>query len=48
MAVNCSVSPAIMDAVLGVTESEVSTAGVTVNLAEPLIVPTEAVREAYP
>jgi hypothetical protein len=37
-----------MDAVVGVTESEVKTAAVTVNVAEPLIVPDWAVMVAVP
>ena len=40
--------PAATEAVAGVTEIEVSTAGVTVNLAELLMVPELAVMVAVP
>ncbi len=43
MAVNCSVYPAATDAVLGVTTIEANTGAVTVNVAEPVIVPDVAV-----
>jgi hypothetical protein len=42
------VYPAAPDAVSGVTEIEVNTAAVTVNVAEPLIVPDLAVIVALP
>jgi hypothetical protein len=42
------VYPAAPDAVAGVTEIEVNTAAVTVNVAEPLIVPNFAVIVALP
>ena len=48
VAVNCWPLPAAMEAVAGVTESDVKTAGVTVNVAEPLIVPRVAVMVAVP
>ena len=48
MAVNCCVFPAATDAVLGVTAIEASTAAVTVNVAEPWIVPEVAVIVAVP
>ncbi len=45
---NCCVLPAATDAVAGVTAIEVSTAAVTVNAAEPLIVPDVALIVAVP
>lgn len=48
MAVNCCFVPAGIESVLGVTESEVRTAGVTVNTAEPLMAPELAVMVAVP
>jgi hypothetical protein len=42
------VYPAATEAVAGVTEIEVKTAAVTVNVAEPLIVPEVAVMVALP
>ena len=42
------VLPAAMEAVTGVTESEVKTAAVTVNVAEPLTTPDRAVMVAVP
>jgi hypothetical protein len=48
VAVNCWLLPAATEAVAGVTESEVNTAAVTVNGAEPLIVPDLAVMVAVP
>src|SRR5271169_6659774 len=39
VAANCWLVPFAIVAPVGVTDSEVSTAGVTVNVAEPLIVP---------
>jgi hypothetical protein len=48
MAVNCWVMPKAMEGLVGVTESEVKTAGVTVKVAEPLIVPEVAVMVAVP
>ena len=48
VAVNCCVWPATTDAVVGVTEIEVNTAAVTVNVAEPLVVPDLAVMVALP
>jgi hypothetical protein len=45
---NCCVLPAATDAVAGVTEIEVNTAAVTVNVAEPLMVPEVAVITAVP
>jgi hypothetical protein len=48
VAVNCALLPADTEAVAGVTESEVSTAAVTVNVAEPLIAPMVAVIVAVP
>ena len=45
---NCSAVPAATEAVVGVTEIEVNTAGVTVNVAEPLMVPEVAVMVALP
>jgi hypothetical protein len=40
---NCRLVPFAIDAVAGVTEREVNTGRVTVNAAEPLIVPEAAV-----
>ena len=40
--------PTATDAIAGVTEIEVSTGAVTVNVAEPLIVPEVAVIVAVP
>lgn len=48
MAVNCCPLPAATEAVAGVTESEVKTAAVTVNVAEPLIAPRVAVIVVVP
>jgi hypothetical protein len=48
VAVNCWVLPAAMEAVGGVTETEVKTEAVTVNVAEPLIVPDLAVMVVVP
>jgi hypothetical protein len=48
VAVNCCVLPAATDAVVGLTEIEVSIGAVTVKLAEPLIVPEVAVMVAVP
>jgi hypothetical protein len=48
VAVNCWVVPLAIDAVLGVTAIEVSTGAVTVNVADPLIVPDVAVMVALP
>jgi hypothetical protein len=45
---NCCVLPAATDAVVGATEIEVNTAAVTVNVAEPLIIPEVAVTVAVP
>jgi hypothetical protein len=47
VAVNCSVYPAATDAMFGVTAIEVST-GVTVSVAEPVILPEVAVIVAVP
>jgi len=46
--VNCWVEPAPIDAVLGVTAIELKVAAVTVNVADPLIVPDVAVIMAVP
>ena len=48
MAVNCCVSPAGTDEVVGATAIEVNTAAVTVKVAEPLIVPDLAVIAVLP
>jgi hypothetical protein len=48
VAVNCCVSPAGTDAVVGVTDIDVSTAAVTVRVAELLILPDVAVIVAVP
>jgi hypothetical protein len=48
VAVNCFAFPAATDAVLGVTAIEVSTGGVTANVAVPLIVPDVAVIVVVP
>jgi hypothetical protein len=48
VAANCWLVPFAMVALEGATDSEVSTAGVTVNVAEPLIVPDKAVMVALP
>jgi hypothetical protein len=48
VAVNCCVYPAATEAVPGVTEIEVSTGAVTVNVADPLIVPDVALMVAVP
>jgi hypothetical protein len=48
VAVNCCVYPFATDAVPGVTAIEVNTAAVTVNVAEPLVVPDAAVIVAVP
>ena len=45
---NCSVYPAAIVAVAGVMEIEVRAAAVTVNAAEPLILPEVAVIVAVP
>lgn len=42
VAVNCCVVPFAIETVDGVTANEVSTAALTVNVAEPLIVPDVA------
>jgi hypothetical protein len=46
--VNCCLFPAATDAVVGVTAIEVNAAAVTVNVADPLIVPEVAVIVAVP
>jgi hypothetical protein len=48
VAANCCLLPAATEAVAGVTEIEVNTAAVTVNVAEPLIVPDLAVMVVLP
>ncbi len=48
VAVNCWVEPAPIEAVPGVTAMELNTAAVTVNVADPLIVPDVAVIVAVP
>lgn len=48
VAVNFWVPPAATEAVMGLMEIEVSVAGVTVNVAEPLIFPDVAVMVAVP
>jgi hypothetical protein len=48
VAVNCWLFPAAIDALPGVTEREVKTGDVTVNVAEPLILPEVAVIVAVP
>ena len=48
VAVNCWLVPFAIDALAGVTDSEFNTAGVTVRVAEPLIVPEVAVIVADP
>ena len=48
VAVNCSVVPAAIEALAELIEIDVRTAGVTVNVAEPLIVPDVAVITAVP
>jgi hypothetical protein len=48
VAVNCLLLPAATDADAGVTAIDVSTAAVTVSVAEPLIVPDVAVIVADP
>jgi hypothetical protein len=48
VAVNCCVYPAATDAVSGVTAIEVNTGAVTVNVAEPVIVPDVAVIVVVP
>jgi hypothetical protein len=48
VAVNCWPLPAATVAVAGVTEIDVNSAAVTVNVAEPLIVPDLAVMVAVP
>ena len=45
---NCSVLPAAMEALLGVTEIEPRAAAVTVNVAEPWSVPKLAVTVVVP
>ena len=45
---NCWLLPAATEAVVGVTAIEVNTAAVTVNVADPLIVPDFAVSVAVP
>jgi hypothetical protein len=46
--VNCWLVPFAIDAVPGLIEREVNTAGETVNAAEPLIEPDVAVTLAIP
>jgi hypothetical protein len=46
--VNCCVWPAAADVFVGVTAIEVNTAAVTVNVADPVIVPEVAVMVAVP
>jgi hypothetical protein len=46
--VNCWLLPATTEAAVGLIEIEVNTAAVTVNVAEPLIVPDLAVIVAVP
>jgi hypothetical protein len=46
--VNCWLLPATTEAAVGLIEIEVNTAAVTVNVAEPLIVPDSAVIVAVP
>jgi hypothetical protein len=48
VAVNCCVVPSAIEALAGLIEIDVRTAGVTVNVAEPLIVPDVAVIIALP
>jgi hypothetical protein len=48
VAINCCVYPAATDVVLGVTEIEINTGAVTVNVAELLMVPEVAVIVAVP
>jgi hypothetical protein len=48
VAANCWLVPSAIVALEGVSQSEVSTAGVTVNVAEPPIVPKVAVIVALP
>jgi hypothetical protein len=48
VAANCSASPTAIAAVVGVTEIEASTVGLTLRVAEPLIVPEAAVIVAVP
>ena len=43
MALNCWLVPLAIEALAGVTDNEVKTGAVTVNAAEPLIVPDVAV-----
>ena len=45
---NCWLLPATTEAAVGLIEIEVNTAAVTVNVAEPLIVPDLAVIVAVP
>ena len=48
VAVNCCLLPAATEAVVGVTAIETNTAAVTVNVADPLIVPDAALIVAVP
>jgi hypothetical protein len=48
VAVNCWLVPFAIETVTGLMASEVNTAGVTANAAEPLIVPEAAVMVALP
>ena len=48
MAVNCSVRPAATDAGAGVTAIEANTGAVTINVAEPVMVPEVAVIAVLP
>ena len=48
MAVNCCVRPAATDGAAGVTEIDVNTAAVTVNVAEPVTEPEVAVIVVVP
>ena len=48
VAANCWLRPAAMEGVAGVTEIDVSTAAVTFNVVEPLIVPDLAVMVVVP
>jgi hypothetical protein len=48
VAVNCWLVPFAIVALEGVTDSDVSTAGATVNVAEPLIVPEAEMMVALP
>ena len=48
VAVNCSVVPFAIETLPGVTDNEVNTAAVTVNVADPLIAPDVALIVAVP